>query len=122
MSETPTEISALTEDQLAESKILVVDDNVQNLELLVANLDAEHLGRLCRRNGCGKKEKKPTTPSSQSNSPFSLSLSLSLISSSTRFFSSFSRSGLILGDASGPVIFSGITASVNSSSSSGVAF
>ena len=42
MSEKPAEASAWTgEDQkLADSKILVVDDNAQNLELLVAYLDS----------------------------------------------------------------------------------
>jgi len=39
MSETPDESSQLTEEQLSQSKVLVVDDNAQNLELLVACLD-----------------------------------------------------------------------------------
>jgi len=39
MSETSKETGPLTEQQLAESNILVVDDNLQNLELLVEYLD-----------------------------------------------------------------------------------
>ncbi len=41
MTETPTDRSALTnnDDKVAESHVLVVDDNAQNLELLVAYLD-----------------------------------------------------------------------------------
>ena len=40
MSETPKEIGPLTEQRLADSNILLVDDNLQNLELLVEYLDA----------------------------------------------------------------------------------
>jgi len=39
MPETPADTGPLTEQQLAESRILVVDDNSQNLELLVEYLD-----------------------------------------------------------------------------------
>jgi len=40
MSQTPTDSSTLSEEQLAASNILVVDDNAQNLELLAAYLDS----------------------------------------------------------------------------------
>jgi len=39
MAEMPTDPADLSEARLAESTVLVVDDNVQNLELLVAYLD-----------------------------------------------------------------------------------
>lgn len=39
MSQTPSEGSYLSDEQLANSNILVVDDNAQNLELVVAYLD-----------------------------------------------------------------------------------
>ena len=39
MPETPKDPSVPTVEKLTESRVLVVDDNVQNLELLVANLD-----------------------------------------------------------------------------------
>lgn len=39
MSETTGDSSVLSDEQLADSNILVVDDNAQNLELLVAYLD-----------------------------------------------------------------------------------
>jgi len=38
--ETPEDIEALERQRLAESKVLAVDDNAQNLELLVAYLDS----------------------------------------------------------------------------------
>ena len=40
MAEMPTDSGELSEARLAESTILVVDDNAQNLELLVAYLDS----------------------------------------------------------------------------------
>ena len=40
MPETPDEGAALSQEQLAKSSVLVVDDNAQNLELIVAYLDS----------------------------------------------------------------------------------
>ncbi len=40
MSETPTDPAELGDRKVTDSRILVVDDNAQNLELLVDNLDS----------------------------------------------------------------------------------
>ena len=40
MSETPTDPAELDDRKVTDSRILVVDDNAQNLELLVDNLDS----------------------------------------------------------------------------------
>ena len=40
MPETPDDGTALSREQLANSSVLVVDDNAQNLELIVAYLDS----------------------------------------------------------------------------------
>ena len=40
MSQLPTDASARDDEKLTESRILVVDDNVQNLELLAAYLES----------------------------------------------------------------------------------
>ena len=40
ISETLAELSAASDEKFSESHLLVVDDNVQNLELLVAYLDS----------------------------------------------------------------------------------
>ena len=40
MSKTPTDAAKLGDTNFTDSRILVVDDNVQNLELLVDNLDS----------------------------------------------------------------------------------
>jgi len=39
-ADTPDEHSTLSDEQLARCKVLVVDDNLQNLELLVAYMDS----------------------------------------------------------------------------------
>ena len=40
MSQIPADLSATATEKPSQSRVLVVDDNVQNLELLVANLDS----------------------------------------------------------------------------------
>ncbi len=57
MTELPTGPSELSPKKMAESKILVVDDNAQNLELLVANLDPLGCGVVTAADGVEALEK-----------------------------------------------------------------
>ena len=57
MSRTRRNTSVLTEEQLTESVILVVDDNAQNLELLVAYLETLKCKVFTATDGIGALEK-----------------------------------------------------------------